>query len=96
VASFGNGERGEGETSTAKYTMPGLYTVSLTGKSGELEIGQRGNCKIEALHSKHFSLMRMEMSSLVHLNKSFSLFSDWINHTTRGDCQMILTYLRPA
>jgi len=31
---FGNGERGE--TPRTTYTMPGLYTVSLTGKQGDL------------------------------------------------------------
>jgi len=36
IWDFGNGERGEGETSTVKYTMPGLYTISLTGKQGQL------------------------------------------------------------
>jgi len=34
IWDFGNGERGE--TGGTTYTMPGLYTVSLTGKSGDL------------------------------------------------------------
>ena len=32
---FGNGKRGEGRTATTTYTMPGHYTVTLTGMSGE-------------------------------------------------------------
>jgi len=42
VASFGNGERKEtpnteeGKRAETQYTMPGLYTVSLTGKWGDL------------------------------------------------------------
>ena len=33
---LGNGERKEGKRVETQYTMPGLYTVSLTGKQGEL------------------------------------------------------------
>ncbi|MCL2460642.1 MAG: VWA domain-containing protein [Euryarchaeota archaeon] len=36
VWDFGNGEKGQGQNPTAIYNMPGLYTVTLTGASGDL------------------------------------------------------------